>query len=256
MPINRALWHRVVAFGELPGLPCPRCESGKLKLVQDGFKAREPRHSSEARANNDMDWEPDWDVQRWSAMFECDEKPCGEVVNMIGDTEVVAEYIRHDSGDVDLGYAAALRIRAVFPAPPMIRLSDNVPKSVRDELGTASRMYWTDTSACVARLRTAVEKVLDHQKVPREGMSNKGKPYRMDLHKRIGAYADGAVHKEQLNGLRNIGNLGTHGNGDVEDGDLFDALDVLEYVLAGIYDTKTINAKAQRLSSKKAKGIP
>jgi hypothetical protein len=39
---------------------------------------------------------------------------------------------------------------------------------------------------------------------------------------------------------------------DVDPDDLFDAIDVLEFVLTGIYDTKTINAKAQKLASKKS----
>ncbi|MBA3668662.1 MAG: DUF4145 domain-containing protein [Sphingomonas sp.] len=116
-------------------------------------------------------------------------------------------------------------------------------------------MYWTDVSACVARLRTAVEALLDHQKVPKERLlttgKNKGKMHRMNLQERIDSFASGAVHHTQLQGLRNIGNLGTHGTDDVDDDDLFDAIDVLQFVLAGIYDTQPINSKAAKLGSKK-----
>jgi hypothetical protein len=76
----------------------------------------------------------------------------------------------------------------------------------------------------------------------------------MSLKERIDAFSNGAIHQDQLQGLRNIGNLGTHGANDVTDEDLFDALDVLEFVLTGIYDTQTINAKAKKLEGKKPGG--
>lgn len=60
----------------------------------------------------------------------------------------------------------------------------------------------------------------------------------------------GAAHEGHLDGLRNIGNLGTHGGEDVDDDDLFDALEVLQFALTGIYDTKSINAKAAKLKAK------
>jgi hypothetical protein len=40
----------------------------------------------------------------------------------------------------------------------------------------------------------------------------------------------------------------------VTDDDLYDAIDVLEFVLTGIYDTQTIKAKAKKLADKKPGG--
>ena len=74
----------------------------------------------------------------------------------------------------------------------------------------------------------------------------------LSLDEPINPFTSGSAHKNQLQGLRNIGNLGTHGGDDVDDDDLFDAVDVLEFVLTGIYDTKTINAMADKLKGKKA----
>jgi hypothetical protein len=104
----------------------------------------------------------------------------------------------------------------------------------------------------VARLRTAVERLLDHQGIPKERLV-KGKMRRMNLQERIDAFTNGLAHKEQLQGLRNIGNLGTHGTDDVEADDLFNAIDVLEFALTGIYDAQTINAIAKKLKVKKPK---
>lgn len=254
MAINRALWHRIFPKENFPKLPCPQCSNGRLILEEGSLNLMEPKYSSEWRKNNHEEWEPDFSVGRWSARLRCDEAECGEIVNMIGDVEVVEEEFALDNRTV-WGYAEVLRVQSVFPAPPLFRVSKNVPRPVQEQLLLAFQMYWTDVSACTARLRTAVERILDHQGVPKERLltqgKNSGKMHRMDLHERIDSFASGSAHKDQLQGLRNIGNLGTHGANDVEASDLFDAIDVIEFVLSGVYDTKTINAMANRLKTKK-----
>ena len=170
---------------------------------------------------------------------------------MLGDTETVETEVEIAPGSHALGLEDVLRIQAVFPPPPLFPISKAVPRAVKAQLLLAFRLYWTDTSACVARLRTTVEALLDDQKVPLERLiPTTGKMHRMNLVERINAFANGAAHKDQLQGLRNIGNLGTHGGDNVTDEDLFDAFDVLEFVLVGVYERKTITAKAKKLESK------
>ena len=249
MSINRSLWHRLAQRDSLPSLPCPRCEAGKLKASKQKIKIKEPRYSVDEKDDHQYEWEPDWSVGRWAASLECDEAKCGEIVNLIGDSE----WVEVDVSPGQWGLEEALRIQAVFPAPPLIRASKNVPKTVSSQLQLASQMFWTDVSTCVARLRTSVECLLDHQGVPKERMVKKGKGnkiHRMNLAERIDAFANGSSHKDQLRSLRHIGNLGTHATTTVDDEDLFDAIDVLEFVLTGIYDTQTINAKATKLKKK------
>lgn len=253
MPIHRATWHRLTSRGMFPGLPCPRCATGKLKLAPGSLRIAEPQYSADYHI--DPDWEPDNVVERWSATLKCDETPCGELVELIGDTEGVEVEVETSPDHFAWGLEQMLRIRATYPPPPLFRISEAVPYTVKSQLKLAFRMYWTDASACAARLRTAVEAMLDDQKVPRERKTAKGKMVRLNLQERISHFAqaaDGAPHKDQLEGLRNIGNLGTHGGDDVTDEDLFDAIDVIEFVLTGVYDTKTIKAKAQTLAAKKS----
>lgn len=249
--MNRELWYRLIERESFPGLPCPRCINGKLKLVKDGLKVSEPRYSKEHI--NHPDWEPDHTIVRWIATLRCDEKPCGEIVHMMGDTDWVEVEEELPGGHNMYAIQELLRIQAVFPAPPLFRISENVPYKVKEQLDLSFRMYWTDVSACVARIRTSVEALLDHQKVPKERMTKKKKLRRMNLKERIDAFTAEADHQDQLQGLRNIGNLGTHGTDDVVDTDLYDAIDVLEHVLTGIYDTQTIKAKAKKLADKKSK---
>jgi hypothetical protein len=249
MPVNRTVWSRLASKGSIPSLPCSSCANGKLKLIKDGLNVLTPKYQSDYLRSED--WDPYNVVERWSATLRCDEAECGEIVHMIGDSEPVETEVEISKGNFTWGLEDVLRIQAVFPAPPLFHISDSVPRRVEQQLQIAFRMYWTDVSACVARLRTAVEALLDHQKVPKEKKLTNGKMHRMGLKERIDAFSNGAIHQDQLQGLRNIGNLGTHGTNDVTDEDLFDALDVLQFVLTGIYDTQTINAKAKKLEDKK-----
>jgi hypothetical protein len=144
-------------------------------------------------------------------------------------------------------------VRVAYPAPPLFPIPESLPWGIKSELRVSFGLYWADNSACVARLRTAVEAMLDDQKVPRKGKSNKDKIIRLDLSSRIDAFANNATGsdaKDLLHGLRNIGNLGTHGD-SVTSEDLFDAMDVFEDVILGIYERKSIKAKAKKLADKK-----
>lgn len=249
MAVIRQVWSRTFAQDSFPGLPCPYCTPGKIKLVEGTLSIVEPTMSRNYRETTD--WEPENTIQRWSARLQCDEKNCGEIVHMIGDTDVIETYV--DEHDIGWALEDVLQVKAVFPAPPLFRVPDSAPRAVKNQLELAFRMYWTDTSACVARLRTAVEEMLDDQKVPRKGKDKNGDVYRMNLNARINAFAkhaQGADAKEQLHALRNVGNLGTHGS-EVTREELFDAVDVLEDVLLGIYEKGSIKAKAQKLLNKK-----
>ena len=251
MAINRSIWTTRFERDAFPGLPCPRCSPGKLKLVPKGLTISEPAFSTADHRH--PDFEPDWIVNRFSARLECDETPCGELVLMVGDTDLVESY--RDEDVYSGGYLAeVLRVRGIFPAPPFFRISKSVPRDVVEQLELAFQLFWTDMASCVARLRTAVEMMLDEQKVAKDPLSQKSqKMERMNLHDRIvlfGKQATGADAADSLHALRNVGNLGAHGT-EVTEEALFDAVDVLEDVLLGVYEKKSIRAKAKKLNDTK-----
>jgi len=234
-----------------PALPCPRCPQGKLKLAPKGLSITEPRFSKASHSH--PDFEPDWVEQRFVAHLECDEVKCGETAFMVGDTTEVETYLE-DEGYTGPALEQVLRARGIFPAPPLFRIPDGVPRDVEKQLRLAFQLFWTDLPSCVARLRTSVELMLDRQKVAKEQLSKKsGKMVRLSLHDRIVLFASqatGADAAESLHALRYIGNLGTHG-ASVSTEALFDAIDVLEDVLLGVYEKKSIKAKVKKLNDTK-----
>lgn len=248
MSIHRPTWDRSFFRNQVPTFPCPQCVTGKLKLNGD-LITKTPIYIKDYQKK--WGWDPDSIIDRWFASLQCDENNCGEIVYLIGDTETVAKETEVFEGRIDWAYESVFRIRSAFPALPIFRPSTNVPSKVKEQLELAFGLYWADTSACAARLRTAVEAMLDHEKVPTQRMNKKNKLQRLTLHERIESFVNGLNHRDELHGLRNIGNLGAHSGSDVAHIDLLDALDVIRHVLYGLYDTKEIKAKAKSLSNKK-----
>lgn len=244
MTIDRARWSRYFSQLEIPSFPCPACKPGKLKAAADPVKLSEPEYSKIHRDTDD--WEPDHTLHRWSLMMECDESKCGEIAHMMGDTEFVDTVVEVD-GKYFNGLEEVCEIQAFFPAPPIFPLSNNVPARVKRELRLAFQLYWTDAAACVGRIRTAVEELLDERSIPRKTKSKTGKMVRMTLSERIKVFSVAASQQEILDGLRVVGNIGVHESNGLSDGDLFDALDVLQYLLAGIYDSQSIQLKSKKL---------
>jgi hypothetical protein len=251
VPINRSIWNQLFSQEQFPKLPCPNCPNGRLILDKASFSLTEPEYSKADR--KDEDWEFDWVAQRFSARLACEEANCKEVVSMAGDTVHVEDYIEEAGIYEGPGIVEVLRPRSVFPGSPLFPITKSIPDNVARELKLAFQLYWTDTSACVSRLRTSIELMLDQQKVPRSFLTAKKKVARMDLHSRIAAFekmATGADAATSLQALRNVGNLGTH-CGEIADEDLFDAIDVYEDVLLGVYEKKSILAKAKKLGGLK-----
>lgn len=252
MSVNRAVWKLIFDQTSFPGLPCPQCPVGKMKLVPGSFHLEEPEFSK--RYHSHDDFEPDWVEERFSARLKCDEVDCGEVVSIAGNTCNVPVYLEDEGGYTGWAEESKLRARSVYPAPPLFRMSDEFPYAVREQLRLGFQLFWTDYAACVGRLRTAVELMLDQQKVSKT-VVKKGKPERASLWDRIELFSATLAAddmKDSLHALRNIGNLGTHGT-EVTQEALFDAADVLEDVLLGVYEKKSVKAKATKLNATKGK---
>jgi hypothetical protein len=54
MSVKRDLWNRLTPKESIPGLPCPRCANGKLKLKKDGLTVLTPKYASQDREDWDL----------------------------------------------------------------------------------------------------------------------------------------------------------------------------------------------------------
>lgn len=250
MSVNRAIWRTEFDKKDFPRLPCPQCATGRLKFVENSLILKEPPYSEAYHSHEDF--EADWVVQRFGATLRCDEGKCGEIAFMAGETSTVPVFLENDGGYTGWAEQDVLVARSLFPAAPLFPITEQAPRVVKEQLKLGFQLFWSDLAACAGRLRTAVELMLDEQGVTKTIMK-KGKLERANLWERIEAFAQSAVGedlKDQLHALRTIGNLGTHGAAVTSEA-LFDAADVLEDVLLGVYEKKSLKAKIKKLTDTK-----
>ncbi len=225
MTFNRDLWSGTYDRNHFPSFPCPMCSTGNAKLDPESIDATEPAYSAKNR--DDADWEPSWDIERFSLKLTCDSPKCGEVLVVSGDTSLSECFDEEDNRQV---FFAHLHPRAMFPAPVLISIPEKAPSAVSENIRLASSLYWMDPSSSANRLRASVEFLLDFLEVPRESMQD-GKAKRLDLNGRIAFYEKvNAEHASSLTALRMVGNLGSHGE-SVRREALLDAFEIYEYTL-------------------------
>lgn len=195
----------------------------KLQVVEPQFSKS---------IHKDSGWDPEWESERFSLIFMCDETACGETCFAIGETVVVEESLP----EVDrYTYSRHLRPHAFFPSLCLFRIPEGVPYNISLEIKKSFALYWTDLNAAANRLRASVEKILKHQESLAEAqqLRSLSKPKKLiTLIKQFGT--DNAKNSEALNALRMIGNLGSHGS-EVHREPLLNAYEMYEASLAELY---------------------
>jgi hypothetical protein len=246
MSVDITLWQETFAQDRFPPLRCPTCQKGTLALVKDGLKVIETGASKLARGRSD--WEPDWIEERFSSFLICSHSTCRDLVVVSGDTVIVEE----DDEEYGRRLASHLRPRSMFPAPYIIELVPEVPSSVRGELEQSFQLFWADLNSSANRLRTSLERVLDEIGIKKYNRT--GRRVSLPLANRITLFESvyGNDFSAIFNGLRHVGNLGTHAN--VSRVALLTAYKVYEHALTELFGRR--GKKIEQLSKKlvKSKG--
>jgi hypothetical protein len=208
----------------------------------------ETAHSREGRDHDD--WDPTWLSHRFMMFLRCENKQCREVVVACGFTEM-GEVIDEENG---LGFQDLLVPISITPAPPIISVPKGTPSTVEGELNMAFQLFWCDLGASATKIRTSVERLMDHFKVAKFKRTG-GRLRPIDLYNRIEAFIaknGKVVHKDHLHALRVVGNLGTHANAATRS-DVLEAFQVYEHALDELIGKKSaaITKLAQKLKKKK-----
>ncbi|MFP2898695.1 DUF4145 domain-containing protein [Corallococcus sp. 4LFB] len=252
MAFDRALWTTTFFQDLAPYWACPRCPTGILKPNPKSFKELETSESRQDQEHNPGAWEPDWYRGRFTGHFICDQSNCQESVAVGGD--VTREHKRDDSGDDHYPYIYAPHF--FHPAPPLFRWPSSCPEPIQAELTRASSLYWNDAASCANRIRTCVELLLTHLKVPRLQKNKKGKIDRLSLHRRIEIFIVKQPELgESLMAIKWLGNVGTHESG-ITRAALLDGIELLDHVLVEIFEQKTKRLTKLRKELVKRKGRP
>jgi hypothetical protein len=248
MSFQRELWFGQFSRNSVPHYRCPRCDVGRLAAASDSLTVVETEYSKKARDNED--WEPDWEVERFSLRLTCTNTVCGEHSFVIGETTL------EETHDGEFGWVleSVLQPRGFFPAPPIIEIPQHTPADVLEQIKRSFELFWSDLNSCANRLRVSIEFLLDMLKVSRTGKDKKDQPTVLDLNGRIALFAKiEPEHADTLTALRMIGNLGSHGD-DVSREALLDAYEIYEEALADLCGHKKTRMAALRTKLISSKG--
>ena len=111
------------------------------------------------------------------------------------------------------------------------------PIKLRSQIESAFVLSWGDYDACLNRLRLCLETLLDLLKVPRS-LTRKGKRNKLTLHRRV-ELAQNKIPAVRpfLMASKHLGDAGSHTIG-LTRADVFDAFELLEAVVLGVYDNQ------------------
>lgn len=249
MSVNRALWN--VGYTNIPSYPCPTCTNGRLNVRPETLNAIETgpsihEHHLEA-------WDPDWIVKRFSALLECQNSTCGELVSFGGKVHVEQDYSNQDERD----YYDIYRPSYFSPAIPIFPIPDVCPSSVQNELTLSFTHFWSDAGASANRLRTAIEALLTDQKIPRTTVNKSRKRVTLTLHSRIEKFASEMPEAaKMLMAIKWIGNAGSHDSWAMDRNSLLDGYELFEHVVELLYERRTARLNRTAADITKRKGRP
>lgn len=244
MSIDREIWKEWFTLNDFNSIPCPICKKGTLTANDKNIYQKETEKS---KKSVDPNWGPDpYDYEgRFYASLKCIR--CNDHFHVIGKSAYYEVYTTDSDGNPDRDFKLIYSPISFYPAPQLINLNDDIPNVITDELKIAFSLFWQDCSASGNRIRVAVEKILDSFDIPR---FNKNKKVIM-LHSRIEEFKI-RVSKyghlsDQLMAIKWLGNEASHTAGLTRI-DIFDALDLLEFVLEELFHGRKI--KMQKLAKK------
>lgn len=244
---------------KFPQIICPSCKKGHLKIVKNSLNTGEISDSRENREH--PDWEPDWIEYRFSVSLKCDNANCRDNVVCIGNGSN-NQYTEYDYFEKITHSAYQQYYKPLYFLPPLniIELDDNYPKDLKRELINSFSHFFSDFTACANKIRVCVEILMNDLKV-KKTENFKGKRQRLTLHNRIISFKSiNSDVADYLLAIKWIGNSGSHNFGSLNNEDILDAYNLLDFSLKKIYNnpesalkklTKKINKKRAPLSKRK-----
>ena len=230
--MNRSLWTQTLTEFYCPPLPCPTCGKGVFSLVPKSLVYQDTANSRFARLDEDSSFH---DITyRFTARLKCGHSFCGDEAVLVGLGGV--EEQQTEEGWEETKYFSP---KFCLPMPDLISIPQKCPPPVASELRAGFALYWSDPAAAANCLRAAVERIMDHFRIPRRQKNTKRKLYELHLHKRLelfkNAYEETA---KRLIAVKWFGNTGSHERNISRD-EVLDALDLLEDSLIELFEQRS-----------------
>ena len=250
--MDRTPYHLPFTAGRIPHWRCPHCSAGHLTLDPKDLVSKETKTS--ANEHSHEAWEPDWIRYVYSAVFQCSNSSCKELVSSCGSGRV--NLVEYEDGDFGWAQTSKDNFEPKFfhPHLTLMDIPTRCPTEACAHLYDAFSLYFADPGSSMNCARAAVEAVVTDLGVKRFATAN-GKRKSINLHQRIlllpPKYKDVV---DLLLAVKWLGNAGSHDGERPEAGDLRVTFDLLEHVLSEIYEAKGKKLKAIAKKVNKKKG--
>jgi len=234
LKFDRASWENV----SLQNRTCPNCKNGILQRDKKDFIQRQTLESSEISIIDD----PPYTEYRFACILRCPK--CSENISVAGTVSYkdIIEAINFPGPEHELIRYSQVNF---CPAIPIIEIPNKCPDEINKIVTKTFALFTIDLASTANKIRVALEMILDDQGVSRSGY----------LQDRINLFTKkNPGFKEYLHALKNVGNLGSHGD-NVKLSDILDLFEVLEFLLEELYNprrnrivelSKSINARLEK----------
>lgn len=141
-------------------------------------------------------------------------------------------------------------IKYMKPSVDIIDLPNQLNSELVEILKISFFLFWIDEDSCGNRIRSAIEKILDLQKINKTTINKNGKRVKLRLHQRIEKFKKKQPYAANyLFALKLLGNRASHNTKNIiTRNQLVDAYQILELILTDLYDKKRTDIK--RLTKK------
>ena len=246
--MKRSLWIQPLTEQSSPAWPCPACTDGTLALIPNSLVSKE---TIESKQRYEILGDPESITCTFSAWLRCSYGGCGEKVVVAGKgiLERIKEWEWAEQGIPENAipcdnYKQIYQPLFCCPMPAMFELPNKCPAEVAAELRSGFRLFWLDQAASAGRVRVSLERLMDYYHIPKRCKDTKGKYHDLKLHARIDRFSKTQPSAgDKLMAIKWLGNTASH-QGDVSRDDLLDGFEILEYVLADLFEKRAIRVTA------------
>lgn len=250
MAIDRKKFKVSFKKDELTNWNCPTCGKGFLKVKEGTFHHEETKGSVIARESHD--WEPEWIEYLYSCLLECNNPACKDIVSSTGVGST--GYVVYDENDMPYpSYEDRFIPKFFSPNLKIFDYQNSIPDEVKDELKNSFSLFFCDPPSAANHIRMALENLLTHMKINKTVTKN-GKRRYLRLHERINKLPK-KYHDIQniFTAVKWLGNAGSHSGTTVSSDDALDAYDLMEKLLAEVFndESKRIEELANEINVNK-----
>ena len=239
--IDRKKFKSPFRENELIDWDCPSCGKGFLKIKKGTFHHEETRDSVRAK-ESDL-WDPEWIEYLYSCLLECNNPACKDIVSSLG-VGSVKPYMDFDKeGRSFWNEGDCFFPKYFFPNLKIFDYPKNIPDEVKFELENSFSLFFCDPPSSANHIRMALENLLTSMKIKQFRIQKKKRRY-LSLHDRIKLlpkkYQD---IQEIFEAVKWLGNAGSHSGTTVSSDDVLDAYELMEKLLAEVFDDESNKIK-------------